>query len=274
MIWSFTSFSMLKYECPKKFHYKYILKHKPKLRQNCRPFLEGSALHKVWEFCFKKDNPNGGPITKPLDEALALKVYPTIFDQVVVEQKKQGNIVLWNGETIESIKANGLQILKDGIRYLKMRKLDEGEFYNEYSIGSYMKPLELAKGLWVQGSTDWLKIDGDVFDVADFKTSKDTEYIHPAQLLLYILALEKTLGKKARKAFFLMLRDGSAHNLKDIDVRKELVLQEFLAANEMIKKGVFVATPSKKVCKNCQWRNDCKDSLAKDTIGQISLGVM
>jgi CRISPR/Cas system-associated exonuclease Cas4 (RecB family) len=262
-ILSYTSYTLYK-GCPKAFKLKYINKQKPSIRQNVRWFLEGSAVHKTLEKCFKAE-----PV---LNEELALALYPQVFDDVVVEQKRQGDIYLYRGETIADIKANGLTILKQGIKAIKMREMDKGAYQNEYSIGNYAKPFELAPGLFIQGSVDWLKEMDDHILVADFKSSKGTDFLSPHQIIMYVLAIEKIFKKPVKKGFYLMLRSGTVVNVTITQERKDSLLAELIDVNDHIKKNIFIPNASTKTCGQCVYRNDCTDSKAKESSGEISFG--
>ena len=262
-ILSYTSYTLYR-GCPKAFKLKYIEKLKPSIRQNVRWFIEGSAVHKTLEKCFKSE-----PI---LNKEMALAEYPSIFDQVIVEQKRQGDIHLYRGETIEDIKANGFNILKQGIQAIKVRKMDEGTYYNEYSIGTYLKPFELEPGLYIQGSVDWLKEEEKHIILADFKSSKGTEYLSAHQIIMYILAIEKIFNKPVTKGFYLMLRTGQIVNVTITQARKDELMRELREVNKSIKDNVFVPNATVKNCSKCSYRNDCSDSMAKDAIGEITFG--
>jgi CRISPR/Cas system-associated exonuclease Cas4 (RecB family) len=262
-ILSYTSYTLFR-GCPKAFKLKYIDKKKPSIRQNVRWFIEGSAVHKTLEKCFNAD-----PI---LNEELALTLYPQVFDEVIIEQKRQGDIHLYRGETIADIKANGLTILKQGIRSIKAREMDQGKYHNEYSIGTYGKPFELLPGLFIQGSVDWLKEIDDYIVLADFKSSKGTDYLSPHQIIMYVLAVEKIFKKPVKKGFYLMLRSGTVVSVSITQERKDLLLTELSDVNDSIKKNIFVPNASTKTCGSCVYKNDCSDSKAKESSGEITFG--
>jgi CRISPR/Cas system-associated exonuclease Cas4 (RecB family) len=264
IILSYTSKSL--YDgCPKAFKLKYVEKRKPSIRQNVRWFIEGSAVHKTLEKCFKA--------SPTLVEEMAVKEYPSVFDMVISEQRRQGDIHLYRGETIEDIKNNGLNILKQGIKAIKARQMDEGLYKNEFSIGTYVKPFELLPGLFIQGSVDWLKEVEDHILLADFKSSKGTEYLSPAQIIMYVLAVEKIFKKPVKKGFYLMLRTGTIVNVNITPERKELMLIDLEDVNNKIKNNIFVPKASVKTCGECVFRNDCSDSKAKEVgTGEITFG--
>lgn len=250
--------------CPKAFKLKYVEKRKPSIRPNVRWFLEGSAVHKTLERCFKA-------IPEVRDE-VAAKLYPHIFDEVVIEQRRQGDIHLYNGETLASIKANGLNILKSGLQAIKDHQMDQGIYYSEYSIGTYLKPFELYPGLLIQGSVDWLRAYDGYMHLADFKSSKGIEYLSPAQIIMYVLAIEKIFKMPVLQGFYLMLRTGSVVNVGITQERKDLMLSDLIEVNNKIKQGVFVPNASAKTCSTCSFRNDCTDSKAKDLFGTMDIG--
>ena len=147
--------------------------------------------------------------------------------------------------------------------------MDQGAYKNEYSFGTYFKPFELVPGLLLQGSIDWLKEIDDYILLADFKSSKGTDYLSPHQIILYILAVEKIFKKKVKEAFYLMLRTNTRIKVNITQERKDELLQDFIEVNNKIKKNIFVPNATIKNCKGCSYRNDCSDSVAKDVTGEI-----
>jgi CRISPR/Cas system-associated exonuclease Cas4 (RecB family) len=242
-----------------------VEKFKPSIRQNVRNFIEGSAVHKTIEKCFKQS-----PI---LDTELAIREYPAIFDQVIVEQQRQGDIHLYRGETLDSIKSNGLKILKQGILAIKSKKMDEGLHHSEYCIGNYLKPYELSPGLFIQGSVDWVQEFETHLEIADFKSSKDTKYLSPSQVVMYVLALEKIFKRPVTRGFYLMLRTGQRVDVKITEDRKQELLIDLQEANNRIRCGKFDPDPSAAKCGGCSFRNDCKYSGASEKVtGVLDIG--
>ncbi|VVB50688.1 PD-(D/E)XK nuclease superfamily protein [uncultured archaeon] len=251
---SYTSLSAYR-SCPKFFRYKYIEKRKSTIPQNNRWFLEGAVVHD----CLKA----GFLHSKPLNEEYILSIFDSVFDRVFSEQRSRGVILFMTGETKETIRDKTRELLKLSISTVKKLGMDLGDVYNEYSVGTYFNPFELEKGLWIQGSVDWVKDTGEVLWVGDFKTSKDMTYIKGMQLLLYVMALEKKMGKKVGEAFFLMLRSGAKVPVQLSEMQRSAALEILKDTNDHINKGIFYANPKEKVCRECIFRNMCSDAMLR-----------
>lgn len=251
---SYSSATMFK-DCPKKYQYQYIIKGKPSIKLNTRPFLEGDCIHRILE--------QGFMTKKPLDKAQLLSIFPTYWRISVSHQQKQGVIQLNPNETLEKIRDKTELMLGVAIDYIKLNKWDEGEFYNEYPIGFWNAPYDLGEGLKVHGKADYVRDFGESLFLADFKTSKDEKYLKAAQIILYIIVVEKKLKKPVTSAAFIMLRNAEQIPVRITEEDKKRVLDELIFISKSIDAGKFVPTPSEKTCGECIFRKDCKDSLAK-----------
>ena len=251
---SYSSASMFK-DCPKKYQYQYIIKGKPSIRLNTRPFLEGDVIHRILEYGFL--------LKKPLDRDQLLVVFPKFWAISLAHQQKQGVVQLNKNETLEGIRAKTLLMLGVAIDYIKLNKWDEGAFWSEYPIGAWNAPYDLGEGLRVHGKADYVRDMGEGLFLADFKTSKDEKYLKAAQILLYIIVVEKKLGKPVTSASFIMLRNSEQIPVRITEEDKKRVLDELIVISKSIDAGKFVATPGEKVCGDCIFRKDCPESMAK-----------
>jgi CRISPR/Cas system-associated exonuclease Cas4 (RecB family) len=251
---SYSSASMFK-DCPKKYQYQYIIKGKPSIRLNTRPFLEGDVIHRILE--------QGFLTKKPLNKEQLIAVFPTYWNISVAHQTKQGVIQPNKNETLEGIREKTKLMLGVAIDYIKLNKWDEGDFYNEFPIGEWHTPYPLGEGLRVHGKADYVRDMGEGLFLADFKTSRDDKYLKAAQILLYIIVVEKKLGKPVTSASFIMLRNAEQIPVRVTEEDKKRVLDELIVISKSIDAGKFVATPGEKVCGDCIFRKDCPESMAK-----------
>lgn len=254
IILSYTSFSAFK-SCPYLFKKKYVERVKPLIPQNNRWFVEGSVVHRCLEAGFKH--------SKPIDKDYVLSIFDTTFDRVFQEQKNQGVILFLPNETVDSIKAKCLETLRMSIDTIRKLGMDQGDFHSEFTIGTYREPFELVKGLYIQGSVDWVRDLGENLIVSDFKTSRDTTFIKIMQLLIYVIALEKKLGKPVSQAFYLMFRSGAKVDVTLTDQKRKEAVDLLLEVNNKINVGDFTANPAEKLCKECVYRNICEFSAIK-----------
>lgn len=251
---SSTSHGMYK-DCPKKYQYQYKLKFKPSIKPNTRPYLEGDCVHRILEAGFATK--------KPLDKAALLAIFPKYWAISVAHQEKQGVIQLNFNETLEGIKKKTEGILGIAIDYIKARQWDEGVFWNEFPIGQWNAPYSLGEGLYVHGKADYVRDLGEHLFLTDFKTSKDDKYLKASQIILYIIVVEKLLKKPVKEASFTMLKNNEQISVRITEEDKKTVLDDFIQVSKDIDAGKFNPTPSEKVCGDCIFKKDCKDSLAK-----------
>jgi len=251
---SYTSLSSYR-SCPLFFRFKYVERRKPTLPQNNRWFIEGAVVHECLEAGFNH--------SKPMDVEFVDSIFDATFARVFTEQRSRGVIIFMNGETVDTIKVKTKELLHISIATVKKLGMDVGDFYSEYSIGTYREPFELVNGLWIQGAVDWAKNVGSYMTVGDFKTSKDMAYVKAMQLLIYVLALEKKLGRKVIDAFYLMLRSGAKVPVRLTQDQRDEALRILVESDKGIKEGRFEATPSDKVCHECVFRNTCPSSGVK-----------
>lgn len=258
---SYTSFTNFK-ACPYFFKLKYVDKRTATIPQNNRFFVEGSVVHECLEEAFKH--------SRPIDTAYIESIFDRMFEKVYQDKLKNGVILYFTGENKEVLKFKSKQVLAVAINVIKKLGMDVGKFENEYSIGSYKEPYELKKGLYVQGSVDWLRENENGIVICDFKTSKDTTYVKPLQLILYSIALKKRFNKPITDAFYLMFRSGAKFGVTINDDLQNTVLQMFSEVNDHIEKGEFKATPSSKACGECVYRNICPHSYFKNIQKEIT----
>jgi CRISPR-associated protein Cas4 len=260
---SYTSFSAYR-SCPEFFRRKYVDRIKPSIPQNNRWFIEGSVIHE----CLEK----GFAHSRPLDKEYVVSIFDSTFDKVYAEQSTRGVIVLLSIETKDMIRAKCKELLNCSISTIQKMGMDQGEFYSELPVGTYKEPFELVKGLYIQGSVDWVRDSGTSLTVSDFKTSKDMTYVKALQLLIYSMALEKKLGKPVEKAFYLMFRSGAQVKIDLSEAERKKAIGMLTEANNNIKSGKFEAKPSDKTCKECVFRNMCKFCSIKFGPQEISFG--
>jgi CRISPR/Cas system-associated exonuclease Cas4 (RecB family) len=237
---------------------------KATIPQNNRWFIEGSVVHECLEKGFKQ--------AKPMSMEYVESIFDETFNKVFSEQQVRGVIYFFPGESKEVLRAKSKELLKLSINTIKKLGMDVGEFYSEMPIGTYKDPFEFQKGLYIQGSVDWVKDLGTGLIVSDFKTSKDMAYVKAMQLLVYAMALEKKLGKPVDRAFYLMFRSGAQISIPLTEEKKAEALGLLTRANNQIKSGDFKATPLEKVCKECVFRNQCSFSVVKYGPQEISFG--
>lgn len=260
---SYTSFSNFK-ACPYFFKLKYVEKRTAPIPQNNRFFVEGSVVHECLEAAFKH--------SRPIDTQYIDSIFDQMYEKVYQDKMKNGVILYLPGENKATLKLKSKQILAVAVSVVKKLGMDVGDFHNEYSIGTYKEPFELKKGLYVQGSVDWMRENPTNLTICDFKTSKDTTYIKPIQLILYSLALKKKFNKPINEAFYLMFRSGAKFGVNVNETLQDTVLQMFSETNDLINRGEFKATPSSKVCGECVFRTTCPHSHLKKQRNEITFG--
>jgi CRISPR/Cas system-associated exonuclease Cas4 (RecB family) len=262
---SFSSASMYK-DCPKKYQFQYVIKGKPSIKFNNRVYLEGDVVHKILEEQFLTG--------KPLDKEKALLTFEKHWAISYAHQLKQGIVQLFPNETLPGLKDKTKAMTGQAIDYLKAHKFDEGKYYNEFAIGAWNNPRPLGENLFVHGKADHVMDYGDHLGVYDFKTSKDTKYLHAEQIILYIIVIEKLLNKPVTEAAFIMFRNNESIPVRATTEDKASVLNELISISKNIDKAIFPAKPSEKLCGDCIFRLDCKDSMAKNAKSEASEAVL
>lgn len=262
---SFTSKEYYK-SCGHFYKLKYKDRLHPSIRMNVRPFLEGSAMHNAIEMSYA--------IKKPLDKDVTVGVFNTAWNKTVTDQRRQGNFIFNKGETLEKLKSKTLGITMQAVTYINFLGIDKTEFYNEYKLGTFDKPYNLAEGLQIHGAADHVQVLSDQIRVYDYKASKNATYLKPAQLILYGIIAEKEFDRPLRETAFLMFQLNKKMNVWPTDENKKRVLDEFIEIAHKIDDGVFKPNPSEQLCGDCVFRNQCEHSSVKQNEGPkiISLG--
>jgi len=251
---SYSSRTIFK-NCPKQYRFKYIDKIKPLIPSNNRPYLEGGVCHTVLERAYK--------MKKPLTKDIVTFLFPAAWDYTVSHQLKQGVITFFPTENMESVKQKSLNIILEAVDFINFLGITTGTFYNEYEFGAWNKPYDLGDGLKVHGKADHVSVFDNGLKIYDYKTSKNMDYIAGAQVVFYGIMMEKILNKTVLEVGFIMFQMKKVLTVPFTKENKDKVLQGFLETSKAIDACKFDATPGKEVCKDCVFRLQCPDSVAK-----------
>jgi CRISPR/Cas system-associated exonuclease Cas4 (RecB family) len=241
--------------CPKKYKFQYVDKIKPAIPLNTRPFLEGGVTHTVLERAYNTK--------KPLTREAVQFLFPAAWDYTVAHQLKQGVITFFPTENMESVKQKSLNIILEAVDFINFLGITNGTFFNEYEFGAWNKPYDMGEGLKVHGKADHVSVFDNGLKIYDYKTSKNMDYVAGAQVVFYGIMMEKILKKSVLEVGFIMFQMKKVLTVPFTLENKEKVLQGFLDTSKAIDAGKFDATPGKEVCKDCVFRLQCPDSVAK-----------
>jgi len=257
---SFTQFQAFK-SCPKQYKYAHILQIPAEGRFT---FSFGKTMHSVMQRVFElaTERARGGKQTD-LFEAAAIpdKDVEIPFDEIKKIYEEE-----WLNEWYVSKKHEE--------EYFEKGK-EELHAFHALHGGKFKPALHLEKGFTlkvgghsVKGQIDRVdRIDGGV-RIVDYKTGKppDPSKNMPAsdlwQLYLYARAAKEALKEKPVTLSYYYFDLGQYIDIEWNEKDEQKIMQKTEESIEGILKSNFIATPSKFVCKYCDFKDICEDSLA------------
>lgn len=149
-------------------------------------------------------------------------------------------------------------------REIHDKKLEQNKAYLRKKIGVKNKYLDQYLGIeGLRGKVDEvLELNDGSFAPLDYKFAqwKDKVYeTYKQQLFCYAVLIEKNFSAKVNKGFLVYTR--SKHKLIEVEITakdKNKIHDSMKAMTNIISKNKFPkATPYKKRCLNCTYRNIC-----------------
>lgn len=226
-------------QCPKKYYYNYITREK---RLEWDHFSLGNLCHKALEIfheIYMKDGAKKQSLSKLMSHSFK-------------EARKD----------FEDVNLNIIAEAKDLVqKYLKVISASEMPLVKgvESSFNFH-----LSDDVLIRGFLDRIDImkNGD-FHILDYKTTKNTKYLDPFQLLIYSLWLKREYPHvKQLKASYVLLRHNSKlksydFNLEDIDKCKKKILDYGVKINASKKEDVWKMIPGP-LCNWCDFKKICE----------------
>lgn len=156
--------------------------------------------------------------------------------------------------------------------YYKMGKEILRAFYNSEQT-NWRIPVSLEGGFkikidkyLVQGRIDRIdQLEDGRLEIIDYKTGTGKEKVEGEdkdQLLIYQIALDQlpeysNIGRPGKLTYY-YLNDNNKVSFLGTEKEIEKLKEKLVAVIEQINSGNFTATPSQRICKNCNFRDICQ----------------
>lgn len=223
-------------QCPKKYYYNYI----ERIPQKEHDYFElGNLCHETLEFfhdIYSKEGNKFDTLNKLMSHCfgLARAEHPNIKSEIVAEARQ---LLL---DYLKSVVDNG------------MPNVQATELPFNFQIGD---------DILIRGFIDRLDLLEDgIFQIIDYKTTKNPKYLEPMQLLIYGLALKRNYPEVENfKAAYILLK----HNgkLKDYTFNTEdlsKVEKEIIHYGKTIREeNEWLPMPSR-LCDWCDFKDICE----------------
>ncbi|MEA3357361.1 MAG: UvrD-helicase domain-containing protein [Patescibacteria group bacterium] len=232
--------------CPKQFYFKYFLGI-PGAESQARSF--GITVHvtlKTFYEAYIRYKNGFSEITEIPDCKNLLDIYEKKWIDYGYESKEQEQ---------QRFKAGKLALKKYFDKFFTGK---EDPWLLEYHFRADLG------GFMIKGVADRVDKVGDSLEIIDYKTGKvprDSKKMeNNLQLPIYVLALEKRLGKKVRSTSLLYVGAQEKYDITVGDAQKERAVSEIKNTLVNIKKMDFhpITGP---LCKFCDYRNICDDAV-------------
>lgn len=225
-------------QCPKKYYYTYILKEP---RKQWAHFDLGNLCHRTLEIfhsIYMKEGTSKRSLSKIMSYAFgkAREEFNDINKNILVEAKSLVK------KYLKYVSKNGMPLVK-GV---------------ETSFN-----FNLEKDLIVRGFLDRIDIMKDGrFHIVDYKTTRNTKYLEPFQLLTYGLWLQnKYQNIDSFKASYVLLRHNSKlksyeFNFEDINKCKKKIIEYAKNIRTSVNEDSWAPIPSP-LCNWCDFQHIC-----------------
>ncbi len=256
------SFSQLKAfeSCPYQYYLSFILKIPVKGKA---VFSYGKTMHAtlqkfmalIKEYSLSNQGNLFGNNIKNKESKTINKKLPSLEKLLEIYQE------VWIDDWYES-KSNKEKYKKQGEKSLR-------EFYKQIKENP-PKVLELEKGFnfkingySIRGVIDRIdQSDDNKIEIIDYKTggAKTIKNIDKDQLLIYQLAAREVFDREVAKLTFYYLNNNSTVSFLGSDKELEKIKDKITDLIEKMKKFDFTATPDKRKCQFCDFKDICEYS--------------
>lgn len=252
---SFTQYKTFQ-TCPWQYRYAHILKI-PRHGSHQRSF--GQSLHLALQKFFnqmiiQRSAMQSTMFAKPSSDDFK----PTTIDELL-QFFEESWIDEWY-QTLqeqEKYKKKGREILR------RFYSLHQGEWPNTVATE---KPFRIKVGDYtIRGSIDRIDQIGDKLHLIDYKATrapKRDASIKKDQLILYHIAAEEVLQGKVEALSFYYLEDNVPKAFTATPKQQEKLKEKLLSTFDELVNSDFAPTPSKEVCKHCDFKDICQYRLS------------
>jgi putative RecB family exonuclease len=231
--------SMKTYEqCPKKYYYNYIAKEP---RKQWDHFDLGNLCHRALEIFHQTY----------MEEGTSKKSLSRLMSHSFTEARKE----------FEDIKNNLLVEAKELIQNY-LASVSKGNMPLVKGVETSFD-FHLSDDILIRGFLDRVDIlKSGIFHIVDYKTTKNTKYLDPFQLLIYGMWLKKEYPHVENfKASYLLLRHNSKlksydFNVKDLDKCKKKILKYAEKINTSLEEDTWAPIPGP-LCNWCDFKKIC-----------------
>lgn len=237
-------------ECPKRYHLKNVLRHKPLEPENKVNAFFGTIAANVFENWVKSG------VYKLEDQWI-----PWLVEEVdrQAEDIVSKEFIIWNREDeYNEVRQLAVDTIPRCFNTLKEQGFLDGQVFAEVKA-------KIPYGdNFLSGRIDFLFQREGRITIIDGKTSKHRDkYLDADQLYMYVLfAREKVGNNYPIDIGYQYVRFGDI-DIYDVDEAILKKLQDKISyAFTAIEAGSFAATPSKESCKYCMFRNECVERVA------------
>lgn len=244
--------SMGTYEkCPRKYYYQYI--DKPDIERPDWPHFEfGTTAHRVLELFHEYLMKNVLPPEKWPE------LMKACFKKSLEESEERGKLNMLTDDP--ALLPQLRKVIQDYLDVMKAEGLPP-VIHNELEFTM------MIEGYKVRGFMDRIDCHGNgVYEVVDYKTNKNPNYLTDFQLSLYALALHEVYDDiKEISGSYVLLKHGSKKKSWDItpkvleDTRNKVIQ----AGNDINTEKLWVKKPTF-LCNWCDFQQICQSSWTED----------
>jgi len=254
-------------QCPRKYFYQYIVKHKTSENIHC---VRGNVVHETLERFYDYDISNTGPETYKQDLSFFLK---SLFDACWNNAKNRLSKLGLSEEKLDFYKNESTHMLANWLNHL-FKDIDK-ELKKNISLSVAFNKLQpiakekqyIDKELAVRGYIDAICQEGEHITLLDYKTSKAADFKpeYMLQLGIYAVLYEKEHGKYPDNVGIWLLK----HGPQVIKVTPKLVkdaLFEIEQIHAATESAIIMDYPKKKspLCKYSTGQCDFYEICMKD----------
>jgi putative RecB family exonuclease len=225
-------------QCPKKYFYNYIAKEE---RKQWAHFDLGNLCHRALEIfhqIYMEEGTDKRTLSKIMSHSFAeaRKEFEDVSGNILVEAKALVQ------DYLKSVSRNGMPLVK-GVETSFNFNLEE-----DILIRGFLDRVDILK-------------DGR-FHIVDYKTTKNTKYLEPFQLLIYGMWLQREYPHVENfKASYILLRHGSKlksydFNSEDIIKCKKKIIKYANSINTSMNEDVWAPIPGP-LCNWCDFQKIC-----------------
>lgn len=250
---SFTQYKTFQ-TCPWQYRYAHILKI-PRHGSHQRSF--GQSLHLALQKFFNQQIVQRSAIQSSLFARPSEAAMPSIDELLSFFEESWIDEWYPSPQEQEKYKKKGKEILR--------------KFYALHAQGwpqtiATEQPFRIKVGDYViRGSIDRVDTLNEKLQLIDYKSSRAPKRdagIKKDQLILYHIAAEEVLKKPVEALSFYYLEDNVAKTFTATAKQQEKLKEKLMQTFDELMKSDFAPTPSKEVCKHCDFRDICQYRLS------------